>query len=98
MYTRIVQVPLRADSAKAATDYYRDTVGPAFKKQKGFKNSRFLIDSLNNKCLFVTLWESEEARTGAETSGLLAEILTNMKEYFAGPPTVDYYEVVGEVV
>ncbi|MPR33640.1 antibiotic biosynthesis monooxygenase family protein [Salmonirosea aquatica] len=97
MYARIVQVPIRAESATDATDYYRNSVGPAFKQQEGFKNSRFLIDSANGKCLFVTLWESEEARAKSENDGLLENTLANMKQYFAGSPTVDYYEVVEEV-
>ena len=97
MYARIVQVPIQSEAIAEATNYFRDSVGPAFRKQKGFKNSRFLVDSSNNKCLIVTLWESEEARTGAETDGLLEDVLTNMKTYFAGQPTIDYYEVVGEI-
>ena len=98
MYARIVQVSLNDGAAAGAADYYRDSMGPTLKKQDGFLNSRFLVDSENARCLLVTLWKTQEARTGAETDGLLQNILQEMKEYFAGPPTVDYYEVVGEVV
>lgn len=98
MYARIVQVTLLPDSIAPATDYFRDSVGPALKGHEGFKNSRFLVDSSTNRCLMVTLWESEEARAGAETNGFLQDVLKNMKPYFAGPPTVDYYEVAVQVV
>lgn len=46
----------------------------------------------------VTLWESTEARTRAETSGFLQDVLQNMKPHFAGQPTVDYYDVAVQVV
>lgn len=81
----------------AATDYFRATVGPALKEQAGFLNSRFLVDTVGNRCLMVTLWESEAARTQAETNGFLQEVLQQMKPYFAGAPTIDYYEVAVQV-
>ncbi|WP_460976633.1 hypothetical protein [Spirosoma knui] len=46
----------------------------------------------------VTLWESEQHRQDAETSGFLQDVLKNMGQYFAGSPTVDYYEVGVQVM
>lgn len=97
MYARIIQVPIRPEAVAQATAYYRDSVAPPLRKQKGFQSARFLVDSSNDRCLFVTLWDSEEARTKAETDGLLADVLTPMQKYFAGQPTIDFYEVVGEI-
>lgn len=98
MYARIIQVPLKPGVIGDATNYFRDSVGPVLKELDGFKNSRFLTNPETNKCLMVTLWESEEARTNAETNGFLQNVLKNMKEYFASPPTIDYYEVGVQVV
>ncbi|GAB3911247.1 hypothetical protein GCM10028803_52190 [Larkinella knui] len=98
MYARVIQVPLKPDTINEATAYFRDSVGPALKELAGFKNSRFLTDSTTNKCLMVTLWESEEARTNAETNGFLQGVLKNMGSYFAGSPAIDYYEVGVQVV
>lgn len=97
MYARIVQVPLVAGASAAAADYFRSSVGPALKGQDGFLNSRFLVDDANSRCLMVTLWSTEAARTGAETNGFLKEVLQNMKPYFAGPPTISYYEVAVQI-
>lgn len=97
MYARIVQVALLPDTSTQATAYFRDSVGPALKQHKGFKNSRFLVDSANNRCLMVTLWDSVENRTAAETNGFLQDVLKNMKPYFAGQPTVDYYDVAVQI-
>ncbi|CCG98139.1 hypothetical protein FAES_0125 [Fibrella aestuarina BUZ 2] len=97
MYARIVQVPLQPGAAEKATTYFRDTVGPALKQQTGFLNSRFLVNTDTNRCLMVTLWESAETRTAAETSGFLQNVLQHMKPFFAGLPTVDYYDVAVQV-
>ncbi|MDB5242954.1 MAG: hypothetical protein JWP57_3579 [Spirosoma sp.] len=93
MYARVIQVPLKSDSIDQAVVYFRDSVGPALKQLDGFKNSRFLTNAETNKGLMVTLWESEADRQGAESNGFLKNVLNEMAAYFAGPPTVDYYEV-----
>jgi heme-degrading monooxygenase HmoA len=97
MYARIIQVSLKADASTEATDYFKNSVGPALKDQAGFLNSRFLVNSDTNKCLMVTLWESPEARTGAESNGFLQDVLKNMKQYFAEQPVIDYYDVAVQV-
>ncbi|MGA0557215.1 antibiotic biosynthesis monooxygenase family protein [Larkinella sp. VNQ87] len=98
MYARVIQVSLQPDALEKATAYFRDSVGPALKTLDGFKNSRFLTNSSTNKCLMVTLWESEEARHNAETNGFLQNVLAEMKGYFAGAPVIDYYAVAVQVV
>ena len=97
MYARIVTAPIRPEAITEATNYFRDSVGPALKKQAGFVNSRFLIDSKNNRCLMVTLWASDEARTESETNGFLKGVLDTMKPHFSGSPTVGQYEVAVQV-
>ncbi len=97
MFARVIQVPLKPESINEAIDYFRDSVGPALKQLDGFKNSRFLTNPETNKGLMVTLWESEAHRQDAENSGFLQGVLQKMGNYFAGPPTVDYYEVSVQV-
>ncbi|QHT65715.1 hypothetical protein GXP67_03055 [Rhodocytophaga rosea] len=98
MYARVIQVNLKPETISLATDYFRQSVGPALKQQAGFKNSRFLTNSSTNQCLMVTLWESEAARKGAETNGFLQDVLKKMGDYFASKPTIDYYTVDVQVV
>lgn len=98
MYARIVQVALQPGTATEATTYFSESVGPALKDHAGFKNSRFLVNEETNRCLMVTLWESAETRTEAETNGFLKEVLQNMTPHFAGQPTIDYYDVAVQVV
>ncbi|RRB03952.1 antibiotic biosynthesis monooxygenase family protein [Larkinella rosea] len=98
MFARVIQVPLKTGTIADATAYFQNSVGPALKELDGFINSRFLTNTETNKCLMVTLWVSEEARINAETNGFLQGVLKNMGDYFAGPPTIDYYEVGVQVV
>ncbi|UFH56920.1 hypothetical protein LN737_12900 [Spirosoma sp. KNUC1025] len=56
-----------------------------------------LTNTETNKGLMVTLWDTEENRKAAETNGFLQEVLKHMANYFAGAPTIDYYEVSVEV-
>ncbi len=93
MFARVIQVQLKPNTIEPATAHFRDNVGPALRQLDGFKNSRFLSNADTGKCLMVTLWESAEHRKGAETNGFLQGVMADMKEFFAGPPTVDYYEV-----
>lgn len=93
MFARVIQFPLKPESITEAVAYFQESVGPALKKLDGFKNGRMLTNSDTNKGLMVTLWESEDYRKAAETSGFLRDVLKQMSNYFAGPPTVDHYEV-----
>ena len=93
MYARVIQFPLKPESVTEAVDYFQNSVGPALKELDGFKNSRMLTNPSTNKGLMVTIWESEAHRQAAETSGFLQGVLKQMGAYFAGPPTIDYYEV-----
>lgn len=98
MYARVVQVPLVPASIPDATAHFQNSVGPALKELDGFMNSRFLTNSATNKCLMVTLWKTEAARDAAETNDFLQGVLQDMKPYFAGSPTIDYYEVGVQVI
>ncbi len=98
MYARVVQVALQPGHIEEAVTYFRDSVAPALKQLNGFKNSRLLTNSTTNQCLMVTLWESEKDRESAGASSVLQRVLTDMRTYFAGTPTIDYYEVSVQVV
>ena len=97
MFARVIQFSIKPENTTEAVAYFQHSVGPALKKLDGFKNSRMLTNPDTNKGLMVTLWDSEANRKAAETSGFLQDVLKNMSNYFAGQPTVDYYEVSVQV-
>lgn len=98
MYARIVHIPLLPGTTAGATAVFRDSIGPALKQQPGFANSRALFNQETSQCLLVTLWETIEARTGAETAGVLQDSMEQLKHFFAAPPTINYYDMTVQVV
>ena len=93
MYARIVRASLTAQTAQEAVSYFQDTVLPALQQHAGFAFGYCFYAPADHHALMVSVWESEEARLSAETSGLLGQAVRHLSEYFAGKPMVDYYQV-----
>ena len=93
MYARIVRASLTAETAEEAVTYFQDTILPALKQHDGFASGYCFYAPADHHALMVSVWESEEARLSAETSGLLGQAVRHLSEYFEGKPTVDYYQV-----
>ncbi|GAB3739062.1 antibiotic biosynthesis monooxygenase family protein [Spirosoma lituiforme] len=93
MYARIVRASLTAETAQEAVMYFQNTVLPALKQHAGFVSGYCFYAPTDHHMLMVSVWESEEARLSAETSGLLHEAVSHLSDYFEGKPTVDYYQV-----
>jgi len=93
MYARIVRASLTAETAQEAVTYFQDTVLPALQQHAGFVLGYCFYAPADHHALMVSVWESEEARLSAETSGLLGQAVSHLSEYFESKPTVDYYQV-----
>jgi len=95
MYARLVTgkvVPHRLDEV---VRLWHENVAPSAKKQKGFRSARLLVDGRLSKIVSIGLWDSKAdfERTIGWNDGQLRGFVGLM----AGPPTVEGYEVVGEV-
>jgi heme-degrading monooxygenase HmoA len=97
LYARIFQVPLRPGATEQAAELFRTEVGPVLKQQPGYVTSRFLTNADTNRCLAVMLWDNEQHREAAESSEALQQVFDHLQPCFAGPPTIDYYEVAVQV-
>ena len=97
MHARVVTVQLKPEMRDEASRFYRDSDSAALKGQKGFNSTRFLTDGASDKCLMVTLWESEADLKASETNGFLKEQLGHLGQFFATPPAIDRYEIDVEV-
>ncbi|NEU70016.1 hypothetical protein GK091_24255 [Spirosoma agri] len=93
MYARIVRASLTAETAQEAVTYFQNTVLPALKQHAGFAFGHCFYAPADQHVLMVSVWDSEEACPSAETSGLLGQAVSHLREYFAGKPTLDYYQV-----
>ena len=93
MNARVVLGQVQVDKRNEAIDVYRDSVVPAAREQKGFQNAMLLTDPETGKFISVTMWDSEADMKAGETSGYYQEQLGKIAALFAGPPTMEHYEV-----
>ena len=82
--------PGKMDEAVA---FYRDSILPTLKQQKGFHGLYWLADRKTAKYTVITLWDTEADMVATETSGLLQEVIAKFAEFVAAPPMIERYEV-----
>jgi heme-degrading monooxygenase HmoA len=95
MYARLVTGKAVTDRLDEAVKLWHESVAPSAKQQKGFRSARLLVDRRMGKVVSIGLWDSKTdfERTVEWNEGQLRGFVGLL----AGPPTVEGYEVVGEV-
>ncbi len=73
---------------------YRDSVMPAAKQLKGFKDGLLLLDPDTGKCMSISMWETEDDMIAGEASGYLKEQIAKFATVFTGPPVREHYEII----
>jgi heme-degrading monooxygenase HmoA len=56
-----------------------------------------LADRNTDKCIAITLWETEADMTMGEASGFYQQQLAKFKDVFGAPPVREHYEVTVQV-
>ncbi len=93
MHARVVLGKVKLDRQEEAINIYRESVAPAAKVQKGFKNMHLLTDEETSKFISITIWETENDMIAGESTGYLQEQLGKIAALFVGPPTIQHYTV-----
>jgi heme-degrading monooxygenase HmoA len=93
MHARVILGRVKLNKQNEAINIYKESVVPAAKKQKGFKNMNLLTDQDTNKFISITIWETEKDMVASESSGYLQEQLGKIAALFAAPPTIQHYDV-----
>ena len=93
MHAQVVRIQIQPGKADEAIAIFRDTVAPAARQQKGFKNSYLLVDRSTNRGMGFSLWESEADVVALAESGFYQEQVAKFAAVFAGPPEREVYEV-----
>ena len=93
MHAQVVRFQVQPGKADEAIAIFRDTVLPAARQQKGFKNAYLLIDRSTNMGIGFSLWESEADVAALAASGFYQEQVAKFAAIFAGPPEREVYEV-----
>lgn len=93
MFAQVVRIQIQPGKIDEAIAIFRDSVVPAARQQKGFKNAYLLIDRTANKAIGFSLWESEADIAAMAESGFYQEQVAKFGAIFAGPPEREVYEV-----
>jgi len=93
MYARVTIATAQPDKVDESIKVMRDSVLPAMKKQKGFKNMFFLTNRNTGKGMSIGLWNTEADMTASESSGFYREQVAKLVPLLAGAPTMEQYEV-----
>ncbi len=93
MHARIVTCQVRADKLNELIQIYRDSIVPAAQQQPGFKGSTLFTDRAANKCISVTIWETETQLTVGETNGYYLQQIAKLVPILSAVPIRETYEV-----
>lgn len=97
MYSQVVRAQVQPGKIDEVVAIYRDSIAPAARQEKGFKNSYFLVDRSANRIMGFSIWESEADLAALAESGFYQEQVAKFAAVFAGPPEREVYEVVVQV-
>lgn len=93
MFARVTIVQMRKDKVDDAINLYRDSVVPASKLQKGYKDIYLLTDPDTGKGISIAIWDTEDDAVANEQSGYYQEQLDKFKDLITAPPVREGYEV-----
>lgn len=93
MFARVTVTQMKLDRLDEAITLFAESVIPAARTQRGFKDMYLLTDRATGKGLAIGFWESEADADANEKSGYYQEQLGKFRELFAAPPIREAYEI-----
>ncbi len=96
MYAQVVRVEIQPGKVDEAIAIFKDSVIPAARQQKGFRNAYMLIDRSADRGIGFSLWETEADVAALASSGFYQEQVAKFAAIFAGPPERGVYEVAAQ--
>ena len=94
MHCRVTSVRLQPGKFEEALALYENSVLPAAKLQKGFKDVHLMADRAVGKVLAISIWETEADMVEGERNGYYREQITKFSTMFAETPVAEHYEVI----
>ena len=94
MHARVVTAQFQPGKADEAIQVFRDSVLEATASQPGSKQVIVLADRNMDRCVVISLWETEQAMIASETSGHFQRQVGKFGGIFAAPPLRQTYEVI----
>ena len=96
MYAQVVRTQIQPGRIDEALGIFRDSVLPAARQQKGFKQSYLIVDREANRAIGFSLWETEADVAALASGGFYQEQIAKFAAVFAAPPEREVYEVAVE--
>ena len=96
MYAQVVRIQIQPGKVEEGISTFRDSVIPAVRQQKGFKDAYLLVDRSTNKGIGFSLWESEADVVALMESGFYQQQVAKFAVVFAAPPEREVYEVAAQ--
>ncbi|HEY5374908.1 MAG TPA: antibiotic biosynthesis monooxygenase [Polyangiaceae bacterium] len=93
MWVRIGSFPVKADQVLNLSDTYNQIAVPKVRASPGNRGCLLLEPAAGDEpFIVVTIWEDRAAAERYESSGAAAEVVSLVRAFFAGPPTLRSYE------
>jgi heme-degrading monooxygenase HmoA len=93
VWVRIGSFPLNTDQVVNLRATYNQIAVPKVRASPGNLGCLLLEPTAGDETFIVmTIWEDREAAERYESSGAAAEVVSLVRAYFAGPPTLRSYE------
>jgi heme-degrading monooxygenase HmoA len=92
MYTRVVSMQLKPNTAREFSELFGKEILPTLRKQPGFKDELLLVDPGGPEVIAISLWDSKE---NAETynRATYAAVLKTLAKVTDGTPKVQTFKV-----
>jgi heme-degrading monooxygenase HmoA len=92
VFTRIVTVRLKPNSAQQLSQTIEKKVLPILRSQKGFRDEVMLISPNGQEAIGMSFWDSRE-QAEAYNNGKYAEVQREMAPHIEGMPKLQTYDV-----
>lgn len=96
MNARLTIFRVQPDKSDEALKIFRESITPAAKIQKGFKQVYLFTKPNSDQLVWLTFWATEADLKAAESSGFFKEQIAKTKDVTIGPPITDVYDVTAE--
>jgi hypothetical protein len=97
MFTRIVSMRLKPNSANEVSQTVEKKILPVLRKQAGFRDEVTLIAPGGLEAVGISMWDSRE-QAEAYNTGAYPEVLRQLNNLIEGTPLVKTYDVANSTV
>ncbi len=92
MYTRVVSMQLKPNTAREFFELFDKEILPALRKQPGFRDELLFVDPGGPEVVAISLWDSKESRETYNRT-TYPEVLKTLAKVTSGTPKVGAFQV-----